>query len=455
MSFTTINPSNGEVIKEYEELTPLQIDAAIIKSQEAFKQWKSVPFGKRADMLMNAARILRQNKLEYGSLMALEMGKPLQQGISEADKCAWACEYYAENAEQQLEDIPIQTDASESFVSFKPIGPVLAIMPWNFPFWQVFRFAAPALMVGNSGLLKHSRNTMGCALKIEEIFLMAGFPEGLFQSLVIGSEPVASIIRHSLIAAVTITGSTPAGAEVASIAGSQIKKTVLELGGSDPYIVLEDADLDKTAETCVNSRLINSGQSCIAAKRFIVVEKVIDEFTDLFVKKMKLRKMDDPFVEGVHLGPQARKDLQLDLQRQVNESVKQGAEVVIGGELPAGKGFFYPPSVLIGVRKGMTAYKEEVFGPVAAIIPAKDEKEAIEIANDTNFGLGASIFTQDVQKGKRIASDEIQSGSCFVNEFVKSDPRLPFGGVKMSGYGRELSTFGIREFVNIKTVYIK
>lgn len=455
MSFQTINPSNEEIIENYEEFTTEEINEIIDKSALAFNSWRKTSFEHRSNMMKNAASILRKNRRDYAFLMALEMGKPINQGIAEVEKCAWVCDFYADNAESFLNDMSLKTEASKSFVSFLPIGPVLAIMPWNFPFWQVFRFAAPALMAGNVGLLKHSRNSMGCACKIEEIFIEAGFPEYVFKNLIISSDPVESIIRNPKVAAVTLTGSTPVGAEVAKVAGSQIKKTVMELGGSDPYIILKDADLQNTAEICVNARLINSGQSCIAAKRFIIEEPVYDEFVGLFVEIMKSRKMGNPIVESNHIGPQARKDLQLELHQQVVKSKAMGAEILLGGELPTTKGFYYPATVLGNCKKGMPAYDEELFGPVAAMIKATNSNEAIEIANDTIFGLGAAIFTADIDNGERIAREEINAGACFVNDSVKSDPRMPFGGVKESGYGRELACFGIREFMNIKSVVIK
>ena len=405
--------------------------------------------------MKNAASVLKNRKEGLANLMTLEMGKPLAQSRAEVEKCSWVCDYFAENAEKFLEDQVIKTDASKSFVTFEPIGVVLAVMPWNFPFWQVFRFAAPNLMAGNSGVLKHSSNVMGCALAIENIFKEAGFPENLFRTLVISSKNVAGVIKNRVIKAVTLTGSTAAGVSVAKAAGEQLKKTVLELGGSDPYLVLEDADLDKAADTCVNSRLLNGGQSCIAAKRFIVVESIYNEFEKIFVEKMKSKKMGDPFDESNNLGPQARNDLRDELHQQVRKSVEKGAKILLGGEVPAGKGAYYPPTVLTEVKKGMPAYDEELFGPVAALIKVKNEEEGIRVANDSTFGLGAAVFTRDIAKGERIAQKELAAGSCFVNEFVKSDPRLPFGGINESGYGRELSVFGIREFVNIKTVYIK
>jgi succinate-semialdehyde dehydrogenase/glutarate-semialdehyde dehydrogenase len=387
--------------------------------------------------------------------MALEMGKPLAQGRAEAEKCAWVCDFFAEQAEAFLAPRSIPTDASKSLVVFQPLGVVLAVMPWNFPFWQVFRFVAPALMAGNAGLLKHASNVSGCALAIEEILHAAGFPKELFRTLLVGSPRVAALIEAPQVKAVTLTGSTPAGRSVAAKAGERLKKTVLELGGSDPYLILEDADLEPAAETCVASRLINGGQSCIAAKRFIVVEPVRKRFEELFVARMRASRMGDPLEEGVDLGPQARRNLRDELHAQVRRSVERGARLVLGGTLPAGKGAYYPPTVLADVGKGMPAYDEELFGPVAALIAARDEADAVRIANDSPFGLGAAVFTRDLARGQRIAAEALEAGSCFVNSFVKSDPRLPFGGIKESGYGRELASFGIQEFVNIKTVYVK
>lgn len=455
MSIVTINPSTGEPLAEYATHSPKETEEKLIRAHNLFQDWRKTKFSHRSELMKNAAKILRDNKESYGCLMALEMGKPLAQGLAEAEKCAWVCEYYAENAEEHLKDQFVKTEASDSFITYQPIGTVLAIMPWNFPFWQVFRFAAPALMAGNAGALKHARNTMGCAIEIERIFANAGFPEGLFVNLQIGSSAVASVIENPLIAAVTLTGSTPVGSQVAALAGKTIKKTVLELGGSDPYVVLEDADLEQTVDTCATARLINSGQSCIAAKRFIVVEPLVKDFTELLVEKMRLRKTGDPLDPETTVGPQARKDLQLDLQRQTSQSVAQGAKIMLGGDIPDSPGFFYPPTVLTGVKKGMPAYDEELFGPVAPIISASNEREAIEIANDTEFGLGAAVFTRDIERGRRIAREELQAGCVFVNDFVKSDPRLPFGGIKQSGYGRELSPFGIKEFMNIKSIVVK
>jgi len=376
------------------------------------------------------------------------------QGRNEIDKCAWSCDFYAQEAKSYLAPQLIKTEASKSFVSFEPLGIVLAVMPWNFPFWQVFRCAAPTLMAGNAVVLKHASNVCGCALAIEDIFKQAGLPVGLFTTLLISSQKVERLIQHPLVQAITLTGSTGAGQAIASKAGAVIKKTVLELGGSDPYIILEDANLVKAVEACAASRLINGGQSCIAAKRFIVVNSRLKEFEELFVEKMRAVRMGSPLDEETTLGPLARHDLRDGLHEQVQKSIKKGARLLLGGEIPDGKGAFYPPTVLTNVRKYTPAYDEELFGPVAGIIGVSGEDAAIDAANDTVFGLGAAVFTQDMKRAENIAAFQLQAGSCFVNDFVKSDPRLPFGGVKRSGYGRELSTFGIHEFVNIKTVYM-
>ena len=455
MAIESINPATGERIKVYEEMSPQTVEQTISKTHQAYWEWKKTRFSARAELMRNAANILRQNADDYAKLMTDEMGKPLKEGRAEAEKCAWVCDYYADNAERFLLPETIETDASKSFVTFQPLGVVLAVMPWNFPFWQVFRFAAPALMAGNGGILKHASNVMGCALAIEQIFRQAGFPEDIFRTVIASSQQVNAILENPKIAAATLTGSTPAGSAVAKKAGEMLKKTVLELGGSDPYVILEDADLEQAVSTCVTSRLINGGQSCIAAKRFIVVEKIADRFESLVVEKMRTKKMGDPMSEDVDIGPQARHDLRDDLHHQVTKSIKMGAKCLLGGEIPSEKGAYYPATVLTNVKSGMPAFDEELFGPVAAIIKARDEKNAIQIANSSVFGLGAAIFTRDTAKGERIAATELEAGCCFVNAFVKSDPRLPFGGIKQSGYGRELSHFGIREFVNTKTVYVK
>jgi succinate-semialdehyde dehydrogenase/glutarate-semialdehyde dehydrogenase len=455
MAIESINPTSGERIATYREVSREEVTAILAAADRAFHRWRRVDFAERSELMRRAAAVLRERAKEYAILMAQEMGKPLAQGRAEVDKCAWVCDYYADNAAAFLAPEQIETDASKSFVTHQPLGVVLAVMPWNFPLWQVFRFAAPGLMAGNAGVLKHSSNVMGCATAIESVFHDAGFPHDLFRTLVLGSSRVMDVINAPEVRAVTLTGSGPAGRAVAAAAGAALKKTVLELGGSDPYVVLEDADLEEAADTCVNSRLINSGQSCIAAKRFIVVEPVLEVFEALYVEKMRVKTMGDPLVEGVDVGPQARADLRDDLHRQVAASVQAGARVLLGGEIPEGPGAFYPPTVLSGVCPGMPAYDEEMFGPVAAIIAAEDEADAIRIANDSPFGLGAAVFTGNAARGERIASEELEAGSCFVNALVKSDPRLPFGGIKESGYGRELAVFGIREFVNVKTVWVK
>ena len=454
MSIEAVNPSTGETIKTYDEMTPAQAAACVKQAHEAWRCWRNAPFAERSRPMKQAAAILRQRKQEFAGLMATEMGKPLKQGIAEAEKCAWACDYYAENAEKYLLPETVKTDASTSYVACEPLGVVLAIMPWNFPLWQVFRFAAPALMAGNAGVLKHASNVPGCALVVEEIFRKAGFPDGVFRTVLIGSSGVKALIEHPLVRAVTLTGSTPAGKAVAAQAGAVLKKTVLELGGSDPYIVLEDADLDLAVDTCVASRLINSGQSCVNAKRFIIVEPLLDMFTARFVERMKAKKVGDPLVEGTDVGPQARHDLRDQLHAQVQQSIRRGARLLLGGEIPPGTGAFYPATVLADVKPGMPAYDEELFGPVAAIIGAKDENDAVRIANDSLFGLGGAVFTKDTERGERIAA-RLDAGATFVNTLVASDPRLPFGGIKASGYGRELGSYGIKEFVNIKTVYVK
>ncbi|MDR9419064.1 MAG: NAD-dependent succinate-semialdehyde dehydrogenase [Gracilimonas sp.] len=450
----TINPATGKVLKEYSEMKMEEIDSIIQKANTSQNKWKRKSFEERAEYLRRIAEILKERKHELAELMAKEMGKPLSQGVGEAEKCAWVCEYYADNAEDFLEDDVIETDAAKSYVTFNPLGVVLAIMPWNFPFWQLFRFAAPALMAGNGAILKHSENTTGCAIEIEKIIHEAGIPYDLFRTIVRDKSGMKEVIQHEGIAAVTLTGSTRAGKAVAAQAGETLKKTVLELGGSDPYIILDDADISKAAETCATSRLINSGQSCIAAKRFIVTEKVYDQFLEEFTRIMESKKVGDPFEDDTDIGPQAREDLRDTLHEQVAESVKKGAKITLGGQKPDEKGAYYPVTILENVKAGMPAYEEELFGPVAAIIKVKDKDEAIKIANDTKFGLGAAVFSQDEKRAEEIAANKLAAGCCFVNEFVKSDPRLPFGGIKQSGYGRELSLYGIREFVNAKTVYI-
>jgi succinate-semialdehyde dehydrogenase/glutarate-semialdehyde dehydrogenase len=454
MVMVALNPADGSLIRTYEETPDIEVEAHVALAHLAHLDWKKTPFSYRSELMHRVARILRERSREFGELMTLEMGKPIAGAVAEAEKCAWVCEYYANGAEAFLADQEVETDAGRSFVTFQPIGVVLAVMPWNFPFWQVFRFAAPNLMAGNAGLLKHASNVPGCALAIQEIFEEAGFPGGLFRSLLVPGNRLNGLIENPLVRAMTLTGSTPAGKAVAAKAGECLKKTVLELGGSDPYVILEDADLDAAASTCALARLINSGQSCIAAKRFIVVEAVREAFEEKFLAAMKAAKMGDPMEEDTLVGPLARVDLRDELHNQVIESIGAGARCILGGKVPAGYGAYYPPTILTDVVPGMPAYDEELFGPVASVIPVKDEAEALRVANDTVFGLGAAVFTQDIERGTRIAVEELEAGACFVNTFVRSDPRLPFGGVKESGYGRELSPFGIREFVNIKTVWV-
>lgn len=451
----SINPANNKVLQTFPEMTIRECDDIIDLAEKDFNEWKETPFSFRSELMKNASKVLRANIDEYAKLMTLEMGKPVLQSKAEVEKCAWVCDYYADNAEKFLRDELIITEASKSFVTYQPLGVVLAVMPWNFPFWQVFRFAAPNLMAGNAGVLKHASNVSSCALTIEDVFRKAGFPKNLFRTLLISSKNAVSVISNRKVQAVTLTGSVPAGKSVASLAGSLIKKTVMELGGSDPYIILEDADLHLAAASCVNSRLINGGQSCIAAKRFIVMEEVYDEFEKLYLHFMSSKKMGDPFNEKNDLGPQASFSLRDELHQQVLKSIEQGAELILGGKIPEIEGAYYPPTILKNVKPGMAAFDEELFGPVAALIKAKDEDEAIELANKSIFGLGASVFTKNLQRGEKIAREKLNAGCCFVNDFVKSDPRLPFGGIKQSGYGRELSPFGIKEFVNIKTVYVK
>ncbi len=450
----SINPATGKVLQQYEELQPHAINQKITQGHQAWLDWRRTSYAHRAALMHQAAKLLRVQSDKLANLMANEMGKPLKEGIGEIEKCADTCDYYAENAAQFLQDESIMTDASESYVHFEPLGMVLAIMPWNFPFWQVFRFLAPALMAGNAGLLKHASNVPGCALAIERVLLEAGFPLHVFQTLLIGSKAITKVIEHPHVKAVTLTGSTPAGREVAATAGKNLKKTVLELGGSDPYIILEDADLAEAAKLCAKSRLINNGQSCIAAKRFIVVEEVYEQFEKLFVAEMAKAVMGNPLNSDTTLGPMARHDLRDEVHAQVEKSIGYGAKLLLGGKLPDCEGAYYPATVLADVAKGQPAYDEEIFGPVAALIKVKDEAEAIQVANDTVFGLGAAVFTQNKARGKRIAATELEAGCCFVNTLVRSDPRLPFGGIKESGYGRELSHFGIKEFVNVKTVFV-
>lgn len=453
--FQSVNPATGARVSDYSAHNEMQTRDIISQVHLAWMQWKDVPFSQRAVLMERTAEVLLDGKEEYARLMVLEMGKPIQQARAEVEKCASVCRYYASHAERFLAPEPIATENTESFIAYNPLGVVLAVMPWNFPFWQVFRFAAPALMGGNAGLLKHASNVMGCAMAIEEVFRKAGFPENVFRTLRIAGRDVAAVIENPLVKAVTLTGSVGAGVAVASKAGGQLKKTVLELGGSDPYLVLEDADLELAATACVASRMINGGQSCVAAKRFIVVDAVYDQFEAIFLEKMRQKMMGDPFDEHSDLGPQAQVNLRDELHQQVLDSISLGARCLLGGYIPDQPGAWYPPTVLAEVKPGMPAWQEELFGPVAALIRAGNETEAIRIANDSIFGLGAAVFTRNPDRGRYIAQHLLNAGSCFVNDFVKSDPRLPFGGIGHSGYGRELSYLGIREFMNVKTVVVK
>jgi succinate-semialdehyde dehydrogenase/glutarate-semialdehyde dehydrogenase len=454
MTIESMNPATGETLHRYAEMTSQEVSEAIAAAHAAFLKWRIATPQERAQPMRRAAEILRGQAGRYAQLMAREMGKPVRDGAAEAQKCATACDYYAEHAGRLLAPESITTEAGRSFVTFNPLGIVLAVMPWNFPFWQVFRFAAPSLMAGNAAVLKHASNVPGCALAIQEIFREAGFPADLFRTLMIHNSGVEAVIEHPLVRAVTLTGSGPAGRAVARKAASRLKKTVLELGGSDPYLILEDADLDVAADISTRGRLVNTGQSCIAAKRFIVVEEVRRAFEERFVSRMQAVKTGDPLDPQTVLGPLARHDLRDALHRQVQASLAKGARCLLGGTVPEGRGAYYPPTILTDVRKGMPAFDEELFGPVAAIITVTDEEQAVLTANDSPFGLGACVITRDLARGERIAAERIDSGMVFVNEPVRSDARLPFGGVKESGYGRELTSYGIKEFVNIKTVYV-
>ena len=454
MAIATTNPATGEVLKTFEPLTPAQIELKLQLAASAFHDHRRTSFADRAAKMMRAAEILEKEKDECARLMTLEMGKPLKAAVAEAQKCATGCRYYAENAERFLADEIVETGAKRSFIRYLPIGPVLAIMPWNFPFWQVFRFVAPALMAGNVGLLKHASSVPQCALKIEDIVRRAGFPEGVFQTLLIGSGPVDGILNDSRVAAATLTGSEQAGIQVGISAARRIKKVVLELGGSDPFIVMPSADLEAAVSTAVDARVQNNGQSCIAAKRFIVAEKIAPEFERKFVKRMQDLRLGDPFDESTQLGPLASADAVTSLDDAVKKSVAAGARVLTGGHPLDRPGSFYAPTVLTDIPKDSPAYQEEFFGPVASVFRVRDADQAIQIANDSRFGLGASAWTNDPAETERFIN-ELDAGMVFLNKMVASDPRLPFGGVKYSGHGRELASQGIREFMNIKTVWIQ
>ena len=454
MTIASINPATGETLETFDPLSETQIDEKLQRAAETFATYKLTSMTDRAGWMLRAAEILEAEKGDLARLMTTEMGKPIKGAVGEAEKCAWVCRYYAETAGQHLADKLIATDAVKSFVRFQPLGPVLAVMPWNFPFWQVFRFAAPALMAGNVGLLKHASNVPQCSLAIEDIFQRAGLPVGAFQTLLIGSNAVERILEDSRIVAATLTGSEPAGRSVAGIAGKQIKKTVLELGGSDPFIVMPSANLDEAVTTAVKARTINNGQSCIAAKRFIIASEIYAEFERLFVEKMKALSIGDPLKESTDIGPLATAQILEDLDEQVKTSVASGAHILTGGRKLEGRGNFYEPTVLANIPKDSPAYCEELFGPVALLFRVNNIDEAIQLANGTSFGLGSAAWTNDQHEQNRFI-DELEAGCVFINGMVASDPRLPFGGIKSSGYGRELGEFGIREFVNVKTVWIK
>ncbi|SRR5579883_310899 len=455
MAIATINPATGELLKTFEPLNDAEIATKIDLAQQTFEQYRKTNFESRSLWMKSCAEILEQEKAEFAKLMTLEMGKPFKAALGEVEKCALVCQYYAENAADFLADVPVKTDASHSFVRYQPLGIILAVMPWNFPFWQVFRFVAPALMAGNVGLLKHASNVPQCALAIEEIIKRAGFPIGVFQTLLIGASQVANLIADERVKAATLTGSEAAGASLAQAAGKQIKKTVLELGGSDPFIVLESADLETAASFATTARMLNNGQSCIAAKRFIVVDAIADKFEQLLLEKFAVLKVGDPMHPDTDLGPLATPDLVKELDQQVQTTVKEGAKLLIGGHpLSDRPGNFYPPTIITEIPPGSFAEQEEFFGPVALLFRVPDIDAAIKVANSTPFGLGASAWTTNDQERDRLI-EEIEAGAVFINGMVKSDPRLPFGGIKRSGYGRELSIQGIQEFVNVKTVWVK
>ncbi len=455
MTLESTNPTTGQRIRVYTGASRAEVSTNLAAASAASLRWSKAGMAERATFMRNAARILRESKEKWAVLMAEEMGKPVAQGVAEAEKSAWACDYFADNGEAFLAPVEIAADTRKSYVAFQPLGVILAVMPWNFPFWQVFRAAAPALMAGNAMVLKHASNVCGCSMAIQAIFEEAGFPTGVFSSVLLDSGEVAALIKDRRIQAVTLTGSTEAGRSVARTAGEALKKVVLELGGSDPYLILEDADLELAASSCAAGKLINSGQSCIAVKRIIVVQSIKTRFEELLLQRMGEYKIGNPLDSTTQIGPLAKADIRDAVSVQVERSISAGARCIMGGKIPRTAGFFYPPTVLTDVHRGMAVFDQEVFGPVAAIIPVDNEAEAVDCANDSSYGLGAGIFTRDLKRGERIAREELMAGSCFVNAYVRSDPRLPFGGIRESGFGRELSSFGIREFVNIKTVYIQ
>ena len=453
-SFATVNPATGEAGPSIEGHSQSEAHAIVASTRAAYETWRNTSLEERATLMRAAAAVLRRRSREFAELMTAEMGKPVAQGHLEVEKCATNCDYFADEAHNHLARQPVEIEGTKAFVTFNPLGVVLAVMPWNFPFWQVFRFAAPTLMAGNGGVMKHASSVPGCALAIESVFREAGFPENLFRSVLIPSGGVKALIEDDNIAAVTLTGSVGAGRSVATAAGGVLKKCVLELGGSDAYIVLADADIDAAASICARARMVNGGQSCIAGKRFIVEAAVRPAFEQALVERMREFEMGDPRLEGTKLGPMVSVEARDGIHAQVEASVAAGARVLLGGEIPSRAGAWYPSTVLTDVRAGQPAHDAEVFGPVAAIIEALDEADAIRIANDSPFGLGSGVLTTDLARGERIAAEELEAGMSFVNENVRSDPRMPFGGVKESGYGRECSAYGIREFVNIKSVHV-
>ena len=453
MSIQTINPTTGEVLETFEPYSEQQVNQALDQARQAFLHWRTISFAERGKYLHSVASHLRDHKTELARIAVLEMGKSITEAEAEVEKCAWNCDFFAENAESFLRDEKVASNASESYVAFRPLGVVLAIMPWNFPYWQVFRFAAPTLMAGNTSVLKHASNVSRVALEIERIFQEAGLPQGVLRTVLVPGSETGRLIEDSRIAAVTLTGSEAAGVEVAATSGHVLKKTVLELGGSDPFIVLEDADLDEAAQVAVTARFQNNGQSCIAAKRFIVVDSVAEAFEQKFVANTARLKVGDPLEYDTRIGPLARKDLQETLDQQVQQSVQQGAKVLIGGKAREGKGNFYEPTILTNVTPQMSVFTDETFGPVAAVIRARDTEHALELANDSKFGLSSNLWTRNIEQARELTA-RIEAGGVFINGMTASDPRLPFGGVKRSGYGRELSSFGIREFVNVQTVWI-
>jgi succinate-semialdehyde dehydrogenase/glutarate-semialdehyde dehydrogenase len=454
MTIHAINPATGQVIATYEQLPASALPGIVGLAHRAFLAWKDLPFEERAACMRRAEEILRRNQRSHALLMASEMGKPVANGLQEVRSCARLCEYFAAHAQEMLANQMVATESSRSYVAFRPLGVILGVQPWNWPFHQVFRMAVPALMAGNAVVVKHASNVPGCAVAIEDVFHRAGVPRDLMRVLIADSKDVESLVAHPLVRGVSLTGSGPAGAAVARAAGDKLKKSVLELGGSDPYLVLADADIGLAARVCAHGRLSNTGQSCIAAKRMIVVESVRKPFEEQFVAAMKSARMGDPLDDETEVGPMARRDLRDALHAQVQASVSAGARLLLGGVVPDGPGAFYPPTVLTDVRKGMPAFDEELFGPAAAVVPARDEREAIALANDSRYGLGACVLTRDLLRGEHIAADLLEAGMANVNVGVSEDPRLPFGGIKESGYGRELSAWGIREFVNVKTVRV-